>query len=137
MSIPEAGRTYRLQNRATGFALWGRALPELADSVRGDDPGGLLAREQRWRLEATDFGCHRLIHEDSGRVLDSNAERQVYIMNSNNGSFQKWLIRDEAEGYFRLQNLATSYMLDNNADRDVYTMRSNNGAFQRWRFIPV
>jgi hypothetical protein len=96
-----------------------------------------LTRPQLWRFEATDSGAFRFVHFNSGRVLDSNAERQVYIMNWNNGSFQKWLIHDDAEGYVWIQNLATGYALDSNLDEDVYTMRPNDGAFQRWRFIPV
>jgi hypothetical protein len=68
-------------------------------------------------------------------MLDSDLERQVYLMRSNNGSFQKWLLKDgDDEGFWSLVNLATSFALDGNLEGDIFTMRRNAGAFQRWIF---
>jgi Ricin-type beta-trefoil lectin domain-like len=138
MDIPPLGRTYVLRNKATGLALTGQNHDELAHTVMADEPGSPPARNKRWRLEeSADRGFYRLVHEETGKVLDSNTERQVYLMTPNDGSYQKWRMEDGGEGYWWLKNLSTGFALDNNLEHDVYTMEPNSGAFQRWAFVPV
>lgn len=128
---PPAGGRYRLKSRATGFFLKGQGHHELALTVVADPnpvPGTI------WVLEDVDFGF-RLRHLPEGAALDSNLERQVYIIPANGGSFQKWELLDgDDEGFWSLKNVATGLALDGNLDRDIYTMRRNDGAFQRWQF---
>jgi len=143
MAFPDLNREYALQNKATGFYLMGRWLPEpeAAHTVfAAGDPESYWA-SKRWVLrESADQGLYQLVSsggDGSGLVLDSNAERQVYILGNNGESYQKWRMIDGGEGYWCLHNLATGYALDSNADRDVYTHDPNDGAYRRWKFIAV
>lgn len=131
------GQTYRLQSKATSYELVGSSHHEGEnDSILAGLEGNHTSFLAHWILEAADIG-HRLRHADTGRMLDSNTERQVYLLGSNDGSFQKWRINPGAEGYFTLVNLATGFALDGNAEGDVYTTGPNDGAYQRWKFIPA
>jgi len=133
--IPQPG-SYALRSKATGYVVVGWLSDEPAYTV-GARNWNEWPTDQRWRFEGTDFGCYRLVHDVTGRVLDSDENRQVYISTPNDGSFQKWRMNPGGEGDWCLQNLATGFALDGNADRDVYTMEPNDGAYQRWQFIPV
>jgi hypothetical protein len=142
---PAADRTYQLVSRATGFSLCGiqfgntpQAHTVFAMAGEGDEdfPGVDFdfATASKWTLERADVGF-RLRHNGTGLMLDSNLERQVYLLESNDGSFQKWRLLDgDDENHWSLLNLATGFALDGNLERDIFTMRRNDGAFQRWRF---
>jgi hypothetical protein len=143
MDMPALGRFYVLQNKATGFFLSGNVAIGLAPAhtvwATGD------SNPRRWQfMESADEGFFNLLadgltavdrHGPGSYVLDSNEERQVYLMFRNFGSYQKWRMIDGGEGYWCLHNLATGFALDSNLDMDVYTQRPNDGAFQRWKFI--
>jgi Ricin-type beta-trefoil lectin domain-like len=131
---PESGGLYRLKNKATGHVLTART--DLDDvSVYTLRQSSVVADMQRWKLELTTDRHWHLNHPQSGRRLDSNTERSIYILGANDGSFQKWLLRPDVEDYWTLQNLATGFMVDSNADGHAYTMPMNDGAYQRWRFL--
>jgi hypothetical protein len=150
---PETGQVYRLVSRATGFSLGGMQdirthpppIPQ-AKTVFAMAGDGVTPIENisidtefstRWVLEPSDKGV-RLRHGKTGLMLDSNLERQVYLLESNDGSFQQWELLDgDDENHWSLLNVATGFALDGNLDRDIFTMGRNDGAFQRWRFERV
>lgn len=91
-----------------------------------------------WRLLGTDIpGCYRLVDDWDGKVLDSNADREVYTHPSNEGNYQKWRMVDGGDGYWCLHNLSTGLALDSNGDQEAYTQRPNDGSYQRWKFNPL
>ena len=46
---------------------------------------------QQWQLDSS-IGFTYLINRATGLVLDSNSQRNVYLMGKNGGDFQKWTI---------------------------------------------
>lgn len=68
----------------------------------------------------------------TGRVLDSNGSGNVYTLNSNGGSYQKWVMTQSDYGTYVLRNLATGFVLDSNTNGNVYTLSANGGNFQKW-----
>jgi serine/threonine-protein kinase len=123
--FPPLGEIYRIRSKATGHEL----SPTLGSDnhVRPVGPNW----GAYWKLEAVDIG-YRL--DCAEEILDSNAERQVYTLPWNGGSYQKWRIVEAGEGYWSLINLATGLALDGTSE-DIYTMRPNDGDYQRWRFM--
>jgi hypothetical protein len=141
---PPRGKVYHLQSRATQFFLIGGqpdptlvalGFDELARSVAGFAGDTEPPAMRNWVLEESDLGV-RLKNEFTGFMLDSNLARRVYLMPSNDGSFQKWrLVDGDDEGFWSLVNVATSFALDGGTDGVIHTMGRNDGAFQRWKFI--
>jgi hypothetical protein len=140
---PTPGGSYRIQSKATGFQLivtghdapgWDEGRPHV--ELNRDRDGGL------WEVTSADVGLRfgtngTFPWGGAGThlgVLDSNAERQVYILPPNDGSYQKWRPIPDGEGYWQLVNVATGFALDA-SEEDVYTMEPNDGAHQRWGFF--
>jgi hypothetical protein len=67
----------------------------------------------------------------TGFCLDSNADRQVYTLGCNGGSYQQWALSKGRFGTV-LKDVATGFCLDSNADRQVYTLGCNGGSYQQW-----
>lgn len=68
----------------------------------------------------------------TGFCLDSNANRQVYTLGCNGGSYQKWSVSNV--GSVRvLKNVATGFCLDSNANGQVYALGCNGGSYQKWK----
>ncbi len=146
--LPAIGQLYRIQSKATGY--------ELKPTDRGgpgfwtDAPHIMPVPDGQgavWEVEAADIGYRfktggPFKWEDLeagtnlGGRLDSNAERQVYAFNPNEGAYQKWRLFEDGEGYWEVVNVATGFALDGTSE-DVYTMARNDGAYQRWRFLPA
>lgn len=144
---PTPGNTYVIQSKATGFQLGVAGRDEPHENKR--DPHVMVKRPGEgavWEVEAVDLGVRlktggpfAWADEHAGGsiphvgALDSNAERQVYVHQPNDGAYQKWRLLPDGEGYWQLVNVATGFALDGNQE-DVYTMQPNDGAYQRWGF---
>ena len=75
-----------IKNKATGKYLScnDKGVVEATD-YKGFDVA------QQWQLDSS-IGFTYLINRATGLVLDSNSQRNVYLMGKNGGDFQKWTI---------------------------------------------
>ena len=70
---------------------------------------------QHWQLDSL-TGFTYLINRATGLVLDSNRQRNVYLMGKNDGDFQKWSIEslDKVSCLFRLSDTKSEIVLNFN-----------------------
>lgn len=140
---PRFETRYRIQSKATGMQLglidppgWSEGRPHVTPVA--PDLGSI------WVVSQADIGFRLMMVEEPlpwegpphFGSLDSNAERQVYVLPPNDGAYQKWRFLRDDEGYHQLVNVATSFALDGTAE-DIYTHHPNDGAYQRWGFFPA
>lgn len=75
--------------------------------------------------------AYNLIDQATGRVLDSNFDKNVYTSQPNGGQYQQWVLYSGPNGNIFAQDVATGLFLDGNGT-NVYTNPYNGGTFQQW-----
>lgn len=129
---PPVGVWCLMRSKATRRELWAPPLSADRNHVEAAREGD----GTRWLLEPDRLGYRIRAEEEYPLLLDSNHERQVYVLPPNNGSYQKWKLHADGEGFWQVVNVATGLALDGTPE-DIYTMAPNDGAYQRWELIPA
>jgi hypothetical protein len=123
-----------MASKATGHEIAGPPRMHERNHVIPRPPG----EGASWGILDTEFPeIYTVVWQDwsTWPALDSNAERQVYVVEQNGGAYQKWRFIQE-DDYWLLINLATGFALDGTTT-DIYTMGPNDGSYQRWRLIQL